>query len=59
MIIEGYNIKDLKFIGFFDNCFFMKNDDSGGYIYEDKTGKRLYFTRRQIKKALKQEKKEK
>lgn len=59
MIIEGYNIKDLKFIGFFDSCFFRENDDSGGYIYEDKTGKRIYFTRRQIKKALKQEKKEK
>lgn len=58
MIIEGYNTKDLTFIGFFDTCLFKHNDDSGGYIFEDKNGERHNFTYRQVKKAIKREKKE-
>lgn len=58
MIIEGNNTKNLKFIGFFDQCLFKHNDDSGGYIFENQKGERLYFTHRQIKKTIKQEKKQ-
>lgn len=53
MIIEGYDTKDLKFIGFFDSCLFKINDDSGGYVYENKNGEKVYFTRKQIKRAIK------
>ena len=58
MIVEGFNMADLKFIGFFDQCLFKHNDDSGGYVFEDKDGKQHFFTRGQIKKAIKREKKE-
>lgn len=57
MIIGTYNTADLMFIGFFDRCLFKHNDDSGGYVFKDKDGKKVFFTRSEIKKAIKQEKK--
>ena len=53
MLIEGHNMSDLEFVGFYDTCLFKHNNESGGCIYKDKSGKNHYFSWGQLKKAAK------
>ncbi len=56
MLVENCDLKKLKFIGFFDSCFFKQNEESGGYVFQDKNGKNIFLTYREVKQIIKREK---
>lgn len=51
MIVKGYELKELQFVGFWDNCMFKHPDSGCGYLFEDKDGKTIQISYADIKKA--------
>ena len=51
MIVNGYELDELKFVGFWDNALFRRSDSSSGYVMRDKEGKNVYISYADIKKA--------
>lgn len=51
MIVKGYELKELQFVGFWDNTLFRRSDSSSGYVMRDKEGKNVYISHADIKKA--------
>ncbi len=51
--IKGHSIRELKFVGFWDSCFFKPNKESGGILFQTKSGERLRVTHLEIEKAKK------
>lgn len=49
--IRGHNIKDLTFIGYWDQCLFKQNKDDAGVIVQTKSGEKLYLTYNEINKV--------
>ena len=51
MIVKGYDLEKLRFVGFWDNTLFRRSDSSSGYVMRDKEGKNVYISHADIKKA--------
>ena len=51
MIVKGYDLDSMRFVGFWDNHMFKHPDSGCGYLFEDKDGKTIQISYADIKRA--------